>query len=532
MTNFIFDEATGLLKRIAKATETVANAVNKTIQNNTTNQNIVNNINKSVNKIINRKTITIKESSNKLQDKKEDKQSEIKSKINSEKQQKLIEKKEDIKEIVKEVTKEATKTNNRLRDSRGRFIKKDGLSAKERAEEQKKSLNNDDDNSSFNIDINKDSIDSIAEATGGAYYKSFTELKDVFTSTYEVVKGGILGALNIKNLLFKKRDTTTELTASQERDKEREAKAEEEENDLLKDIARQNDGSWFSKILGWFPILGGIIKTVGGKLLSPLSKILPAITGLGIIFKDKIAEFFKKINPFPKTKPKADTTKNKSKDKSQTRQQRRKEDRKNNSKKTRSKAKAGAKATAKTTSKAGAKATAKAGAKIGVKAGAKVGAKIGARFIPFLGWALALWDAGNIAYDMAKNGTSLKSATSKQILGVDITEDRFKNNTLDTKRTAPTTVVKSDKELRSLVEKQQVLEKQKERKNIDTIKKEKKEQSRRVTRGVAPINKTENIASNSMLKEIKKQTVLLEQIVNKKETKTLNYSPQKEALKG
>lgn len=65
--------------------------------------------------------------------------------------------------------------------------------------------------------------------------------------------------------------------------------------------------------------------------------------------------------------------------------------------------------------------------KLGPKAGAgmvaKLMGKIAARAVPIAGTALLAYDAGMIAADMFKNGTSLESAISKQILGFDLFND-------------------------------------------------------------------------------------------------------------
>ena len=61
----------------------------------------------------------------------------------------------------------------------------------------------------------------------------------------------------------------------------------------------------------------------------------------------------------------------------------------------------------------------------GPKLASKLLAKIAARFVGFLslGWALLLYDAGMIAYDMYHNGTEFKVAVSKQVLGFNIFGD-------------------------------------------------------------------------------------------------------------
>jgi len=85
------------------------------------------------------------------------------------------------------------------------------------------------------------------------------------------------------------------------------------------------------------------------------------------------------------------------------------------------------KATSQAVGKTVAKSTVtKAGGKVGLKAAGKLAGKLASRAVPVLGWGLAAWDAGNIAYDMISNGTSFKSATSKQMLGTDITDDANK----------------------------------------------------------------------------------------------------------
>lgn len=61
--------------------------------------------------------------------------------------------------------------------------------------------------------------------------------------------------------------------------------------------------------------------------------------------------------------------------------------------------------------------------KFGKIAGAKLIGKIASRFFPFIGTAMLAYDAAMIGYDMYENGTSLKSAISKQIIGFDIFSD-------------------------------------------------------------------------------------------------------------
>ena len=65
----------------------------------------------------------------------------------------------------------------------------------------------------------------------------------------------------------------------------------------------------------------------------------------------------------------------------------------------------------------------KLGKRAGSKVAAKLAAKTAARVIPFAGTALLAYDAAKIGYDMFHNGTSLKSAISKQILGFDLFGD-------------------------------------------------------------------------------------------------------------
>jgi len=61
-------------------------------------------------------------------------------------------------------------------------------------------------------------------------------------------------------------------------------------------------------------------------------------------------------------------------------------------------------------------------AKVGPKAGAKLIAKIGSRFVPFVGWALLLVDAGRTVYFMTQ-GYSFESAVSKAVIGIDLFEN-------------------------------------------------------------------------------------------------------------
>lgn len=65
--------------------------------------------------------------------------------------------------------------------------------------------------------------------------------------------------------------------------------------------------------------------------------------------------------------------------------------------------------------------------KFGEKAGktllAKLASKIAARIVPIAGLALLAYDISKITYDMVSNGTDLKSAISKQILGFDLFDD-------------------------------------------------------------------------------------------------------------
>ena len=58
--------------------------------------------------------------------------------------------------------------------------------------------------------------------------------------------------------------------------------------------------------------------------------------------------------------------------------------------------------------------------KVGKAGAVRLLGKIASRFVPFAGWALLAYDAVKIGYDMYTNGTSFKSAVSKQILGFDV----------------------------------------------------------------------------------------------------------------
>ena len=58
-------------------------------------------------------------------------------------------------------------------------------------------------------------------------------------------------------------------------------------------------------------------------------------------------------------------------------------------------------------------------AKLGAKGAAKLAAKGALRFIPFVGWAYAAYEAANIAYDVVANDMSVMDATKKQILGIE-----------------------------------------------------------------------------------------------------------------
>ena len=61
--------------------------------------------------------------------------------------------------------------------------------------------------------------------------------------------------------------------------------------------------------------------------------------------------------------------------------------------------------------------------RFGPKLAGKFLSKIASRFVPVLGWALVLYDAGMIAYDVFHNGTDFKVAVSNQILGFNIFGD-------------------------------------------------------------------------------------------------------------
>jgi len=62
----------------------------------------------------------------------------------------------------------------------------------------------------------------------------------------------------------------------------------------------------------------------------------------------------------------------------------------------------------------------KLGKKAGATVAAKLAGKVASRIVPFAGAALLAYDAAKIGYDVFHNGTSLKSAISKQILGFDL----------------------------------------------------------------------------------------------------------------
>ena len=65
----------------------------------------------------------------------------------------------------------------------------------------------------------------------------------------------------------------------------------------------------------------------------------------------------------------------------------------------------------------------KVGPKAGVKLTAKLAGKIASRIIPIAGTALLAYDGAMIAKDMIMNKTSLQSAISKQVLGIDLFSD-------------------------------------------------------------------------------------------------------------
>ena len=62
----------------------------------------------------------------------------------------------------------------------------------------------------------------------------------------------------------------------------------------------------------------------------------------------------------------------------------------------------------------------KLGKKAGATVAAKLAGKVASRIVPFAGAAMLAYDAAKIGYDVFHNGTSLKSAISKQILGFDL----------------------------------------------------------------------------------------------------------------
>ena len=531
MTDFVFDEATGLLKRIADNTETVASA----IKNATSNQynkevSYIKSIDNSITKIVNNKSIkttnlldTKREVDNKKVVRKNDieesrKTSQDNLKSSFEKQEELQ------KEIIKN-QKTFSDTNNRLRDKNGRFVKQQGTQTAKEKVEQQKSYNNDDDKEKIDININPSDLEPMAEAVGDVYYKSFLELKDMFVSGFEAIKTTFSLVGSIKSFFGGSKETKGE-TAGNERDKKKELELEEEENEILKNLQGGNKGI-ISKLIKWGGLLLGGLALFGKKLLVPLTGIKTILGGGFDYLKKNLAKVLSKFNPFspkPKVKPEV---KPKVKPKTAT--------------KTATKTAKTAKTAAKTATKTAAKTATKTAAKTTAKTVGKSGLKSLLKKFPVLGLIIG----GYFALDRLKDGdtkgaylealsgalstvpfigTGGSLAIDGYLLKRDLsgeTEAEIEKNRVKEKIQPKRENILNKKQQEKQVKKTYDTKKENFIKYVEPRPQQQKQTSQKVV-----------LDTKDITKELQKQTEILKSISDTTQSKTIAYTPQKEAIRG